>query len=189
MKIGLKRFVRDLRRKRYRFRQVVGGAFVAFLVVLARPVWWGFAPGVCLVAAGALVRLWAAGHVRKDQVLATDGPYAFVRHPQYLGNCLLAAGFCLAAGHPWAIAVWAALFYLFYAPAIRREDSRLRTRFGEPWQDWYQETPAVVPTRWPSRNPGLRLFEWSALQALRNGEPGWLALIVAGLLAISSLLP
>jgi len=145
--------------------------------------------GACLAAAGALVRLWAAGHLRKDQALATDGPYAFVRHPQYLGNCLLATGFCVAAGHPWAIAVWAAIFYLFYVPAIRREDARLKKRFSESWHEWRQKTPAVVPTRWPSSNPGARLLGWSPLQALRNGEPGWLALILAGLLAIHSLLP
>jgi len=133
VELGLRRFVDDVRSKRHRFRQAMGGVFGAFLVVLARPAWWGFIVGVALVCGGALVRLWAAGHVRKNEVLETHGPYAFVRHPQYLGNCLIAVGWCAACGHPWAVCIWAVLFYLFYVPAIRREDDKLRRRFGEAW--------------------------------------------------------
>ena len=116
MKLGLKRFWHDLSRRRYHFRQAVGGAFGVFLVAFASPALWSFAVGSALIVPGVMLRLWAAGHVRKNQYLETHGPYAFVRHPQYLGNCLLAAGFCFASGHVWAVAVWALVFYLFLHP-------------------------------------------------------------------------
>jgi hypothetical protein len=184
VELGLRRFVDDVRSKRHRFRQAMGGVFGAFLVVLARPAWWGFIVGVALVCGGALVRLWAAGHVRKNEVLETHGPYAFVRHPQYLGNCLIAVGWCAACGHPWAVCIWAVLFYLFYVPAIRREDDKLRRRFGEAWQTWRVRTPAVVPTHWPAPDHDTRPMGWSPMQAIRNGEPIWLTLMVIGLLLI-----
>jgi len=131
-----------------------------------------------------LIRLWAAGHVRKNEVLATDGPYAFVRHPQYLGNCLLATGMCLASGRIWAIAIWALVFWLFYVPAIRREDDKLHRRFSDAWEAWSRNTPAVLPVRWPSGRGGFRLRDWSFMQSLRNGEYIWLGLITAGLVTI-----
>ena len=184
MELGLRQCWSDLCRRRYRFRQAVGGVFGVFLIVVARPAWWSFAVGSALIVPGVMLRLWAAGHVRKNQDLETHGPYAFVRHPQYLGNCLLAAGFCFASGHFWAVGIWALLFYLFYVPAIRREDDKLRRRFEEPWHKWYEKTPAIVPTHWPETNPGLHLPDWSTLQALRNGEPIWLILILLSLLSI-----
>ena len=184
LELGLRQFRHDLRRRRYRFRQAVGGVLGAFLVVLARPTWWSFAVGAALITVGAMVRLWAAGHIRKSQHLETHGPYAVVRHPQYLGNSLLAIGLCLAAGHPWAVGIWAVIFYLFYVPAIRREDDKLRRRFRESWQRWYEKTPTIVPTRLPTPNPGLHLLDWSPLQALRNGELIWIALILVGVLSM-----
>ena len=184
MKLGLKEFVHDVRSERYRFRQGIGGAFGAFLVVLAQPIWWGFTVGVVLVFGGALLRLWAAGRIRKSQVLEIHGPYAFVRHPQYLGNCLIAVGWCFACGYPWAVCIWAAIFYLFYIPAIRREDDKLRRRFGEVWQMWHERTPAIVPAHWPAVNPDARPMGWSLVQAIRNGEPIWLILMLIGLLFI-----
>ena len=58
---------------------------------------------------GILVRLWASGHVKKDKVLATTGPYAYVRHPLYVGNHLITFGFCLASGLWWSFIAWLAI--------------------------------------------------------------------------------
>jgi len=180
VKLGVGQFLRDLHGRRYRFRQAIGGAFGVCLVVLARPSEWGTPIGLALIIVGVLVRLWAAGLVLKSRRLATHGPYAFVRHPQYLGNTLVAIGLCLATGYVAAIAIWAAIFYLFYLPAIRREDAKLARRFGAEWLDWRRRTPAVVPSRWPSLNPGLDLREWSPGRALRNGEFIWVFFLASG---------
>jgi len=179
--LGVGQFLRDLDSRRYRFRQATGAVFGVCLVLLARPAGWGAPIGLGLVIIGALLRLWAAGHVLKSRRLATDGPYAFVRHPQYLGNTLVAIGLCLATGHVEAIGIWAAILYLFYVPAIRREDAKLAKRFGADWYHWRQRTPAVVPTRWPTLGPGLQFRGWSPARALRNGEFIWTFLLAGGL--------
>jgi len=181
MKLGVSQLWWDLRHRRHRFRQPFALLFCLVLLVVARPVLWGFVVGAPLCLLGALVRLWAAGYVRKSKVLETRGPYSLVRHPQYLGNTLMATGASLAVGQPLAIALWAVLFPLSYVPAIRREDAKLHKRFGLAWEKWSAVTPAVVPLRRIPPGSGLHLKEWSLRQCCRNGEPIWLVLALVGL--------
>lgn len=189
MNLGLGRFWRDLRERRYRFRQVTGGLFLVALVLYASPGLWGFVAGGCVAVLGVLLRLWAAGHVRKSRNLATRGPYAFVRHPQYLANSLIAVGISTASGHAWAVLIWGLIFWLCYLPAIEREDDKLHRRFGEDWEKWAAHTPAVLPARLPSRNPDSDSPRWSLRQAMRNGEPVWTLVISAALLWTYTRLP
>lgn len=184
MELGLRQFWHDVRTRRYRFRQAVGVMFAAFLGVLAEPGWHGFALGTALCILGLAVRFWASGYIQKNHILETRGPYAFVRHPQYLGNCLVALGLCLAAGYIWAVVVWAVILCLFYLPAIKYEDYKLRRRFRDSWKKWGDKTPAIVPVHWPSGNPGLHVLDWSFRQSLRNGEPIWMTFVLLGLLSI-----
>ena len=124
-----RRIGRDLLHRRQRFRQVAGFALIFALTLLGEPRASLFWPGVVIVAAGSLFRLWASGGVKKNQVLATDGPYALVRHPLYVGNLLICAGFCFASGVWWSAPVAAVVLLLFYPPAIRYEDQKLRKLF------------------------------------------------------------
>ena len=181
MEIGVRQFWHDLRRRRYRFRQPVSLLFCILLVAWARPFLWGFVIGAGLCTAGLLLRLWASGYIRKSRVLETRGPYGLVRHPQYLGNTLVAVGGSLAVGRPLAIVAWALILYLFFVPAIRREDAKLHRRFGSAWEEWRQNTPALVPSPPFSTNPGLDLGEWSLRQCFHNGEPVWFALALLAL--------
>ena len=73
---------------------------------------------------------------------------------------------------------WPLIYALFYGPAIRHEDAKLRRRFGEAWCAWSRHTPALLPARLPS-GP-LHLRRWSVRQVLRNGEPVWRLLLLAG---------
>jgi hypothetical protein len=187
MELGLRRFVDDMRTGRHRFRQATGAVFLAFLVVLARPTGWGFGVGLALACLGGFVRLWAAGLVHKNVLLETGGPYAVVRHPQYLGNTLIGVGLCLASGHPWALLVWALILYVFYLPAMRHEDQKLHGRFGEAWEQWSAVTPSLIPRRPPSGSEERR--QWSLMQSVRNGEPIWLGIVFAGFLLVYLQLP
>jgi protein-S-isoprenylcysteine O-methyltransferase Ste14 len=173
----------DLRFKRYRHRQLVGIVALLVVVAFARPaltprLFW---PGAVAVLLGVLIRLWASGHVKKDKVLATTGPYALVRHPLYLGNHLIMLGFCLASGLWWSWLVWLAVTVLYYPPAIANEDERLHKLFGADWEAWRPVTPAIVPN--PVRLGKVSLGgRWSFAQSLRaNGEP-IIALVMVGLL-------
>ncbi|HEY3487962.1 MAG TPA: isoprenylcysteine carboxylmethyltransferase family protein [Gammaproteobacteria bacterium] len=166
---GLHYFIRELRYHEAS-RQLLALAYILVLTLLAQPesaaVYW---VGMLLAFAGMLVRLWASGHVKKNKELATDGPYAFVRHPLYVGNILMLLGFSLASGLWWAVPVLVFFLWFYYPPAIEYEDMKLSRIFGESWHQWSAHTRALLPTF-----KGRRFIfgGWSFKQStLRNGEP------------------
>ena len=169
---GVERLWSDLARRRYRHRQFVTIAYVMLLSLVGRPsrvpmLYWA---GVALVFAGEAIRMWASGHVRKDRVLATAGPYAYVRHPLYVGNNMIVVGFCLVSGLWWSFPLWLVLALVFFPQAIAHEDAQLHRQFGLEWERWRADTRALLPRLTPSRSAsGGR---WSLRQSLRvNGEP------------------
>ena len=112
---GLKRFLHDIRYHRERFRQFIGISFVILVSVAGEPEELLFFAGGVLVFLGIAVRLWASGHIKKNKALATDGPYAYVRHPTYVGNLTLGVGFALASGLWWSLPLF--IFILLLSPA------------------------------------------------------------------------
>ncbi len=176
--LGLQKFIKDIQHNRRRFRQFIGIMFLILLTIVGQPIAAWFVPGVVIAGLGIAVRLWASGHVKKDKVLATTGPYAYVRHPLYVGNHLLALGFCLASGLWWSLPVWILIGLFFYPQTIRYEDKLLARLFPGEWEPWSQRTRALIPRLTPYK-PGGR-GEWSFTQSLRqNGEP-----IIASLLVL-----
>ena len=76
--------------------------------------------------------------------LARRGIYGRMRHPRYTGSLLAVAGACLLAGTrtAWAVAgVWAALMLA----AISIEESELRKRFGESYEEYCRGVPRFIP--------------------------------------------
>ena len=125
----------NLAHRRDKYRQFLGIALIALLCVVGAPTTPPvFAVAAGLVMLGILIRLWASGHIKKDQELAQDGPYALVRHPLYVGNLILLAGYCLASGQWWSYPAAIAVVWGFYPPAIRREDAKLERLFPERWR-------------------------------------------------------
>ncbi len=181
---GLQRFFDDIRYHRERFRQSVGFLFVILVSVAGKPKEFLFFPGVVLVLLGIAARMWASGHIKKNKVLATDGPYAYVRHPLYVGNLSLGFGFALASSLWWSLPLYILILLLFYPPAIRSEDEKLHRLFKEEWEHWRKETRALIPRLSPYR-PGQR-SSWSFMQSLRqNGEPVIAAILLFWLYFLS----
>jgi protein-S-isoprenylcysteine O-methyltransferase Ste14 len=133
--------------------------------------------GLVLIVIGEAIRMWASGHVKKNKVLATDGPYAFVRHPLYVGNILLVAGFALASGLWWSPILMVALLLFYYPAAISYEDNKLHHYFGEQWENWSRNIHALIPS---FRNrAGSTSSQWSFKQSLmQNGEPVIVAYLI-----------
>jgi protein-S-isoprenylcysteine O-methyltransferase Ste14 len=180
-RIGLTRFVRDLRYNRHRTRQLVGISFLILLTIVGVPTNADiYFLGVAVATLGIAVRMWASGHVKKDKMLATNGPYAYVRHPLYVGNHLITFGFCLASGLWWSFLVWIALGIFYYPQTIAHEDKLLARLFPDDWEAWSKETRALIPRLRPYRSG--QDSEWSFRQSLRqNGEPIIAALLFLGL--------
>ncbi len=170
MSIGVEKFFDDIKNYRYRFRQFVGIFFIVFVSLLAKPVPETFFAGSLLVVAGIAIRMWASGHIKKNSELATDGPYAYVRHPLYVGNITLGLGFALSSGLWWAIPVYVLILIVFYPQAIRNEDEKLHAMFRDEWEKWSRNTKALIP-RFIILKPEQR-GTWSFKQSLMsNGEP------------------
>jgi protein-S-isoprenylcysteine O-methyltransferase Ste14 len=132
-----------------RIRVPLGFVLAAFFLWLARPQPWSLGAGALVALAGVGIRALASGHVKKNEELATSGPYAYCRNPLYFGSMVIAAGLALAALR-WEIVVAAvAMFLLIYVPVIRGEEKYLASRFAG-----YAEYCTRVPRLWPRLRAG-----------------------------------
>ena len=66
---------------------VYAAAVLVFLLASPTPVL--FAVGASLALLGECLRVWACGHLRKNQAVIQSGPYAHVKNPLYLGTFLI----------------------------------------------------------------------------------------------------
>ncbi len=175
-------FAQVIRKLRYHeaSRQVLALVLMLLFSFAAQPSELVVALGTPFIVAGAAVRLAASGFITKNRELATHGPYALVRHPLYTGNISIIAGFTIASGHWWA-AVVALMFFCFYYPtAVEYEDRKLHRLFGEQWEAWAAQVPALLPS---FKDPGAAATgRWSLRKSTwQNGEP-FIALLVAACL-------
>lgn len=76
--------------------------------------------------------------------LATTGPYAYVRHPQYVGFVMVMFGFLLQ----WPTILTLAMFPLLvwmYARLARQEEREVRQAFGDTYDRYAAHVPAFMP--------------------------------------------
>lgn len=126
------------------------------------PIFFGI--GLALVVIGTLIRIWAGGHLTRDQKLTTSGPYAYSRNPFYLGRFFWIVGFVVMAGFPSGLASLAIygllvfaliIFFVYYMPRKElREGGRLKEYFGEDYDIWKANVPSLFPRLTPYKmNP------------------------------------
>jgi protein-S-isoprenylcysteine O-methyltransferase Ste14 len=131
-----------------RIRVPLGFAFAVFYFWLARPTWRSIALGTIVIVPGLLVRALASGHVRKNEALATSGPYAYTRNPLYLGSLLMGIGFAVAARSWWVGIALLVMFFTIYFPVILDEETFLRQKFPD-----FDEYAGHVPRMFPRLTP------------------------------------
>lgn len=134
-----------------RIRVPLGFAFAAFYVWIARPSWLSLAAGTLVAIPGVLLRALASGHVKKNEELATSGPYAYTRNPLYLGSLTMAVGFAIAARSLWVLLVMLVMFVAIYLPVIRSEESFLRQAFSH-FDEYARSVPRLLPRLTAYRN-------------------------------------
>jgi len=127
-----------------RIRVPLGFGFAVLYFWLARPTWRWLALGAVLIVPGLLIRALASGHVRKNEALATSGPYAYTRNPLYLGSLLIGIGFAVAARSWWVGAALVVMFLAIYLPVIRGEEEFLREKFSE-FDEYERRVPRMLP--------------------------------------------
>ena len=127
-----------------RIRVPLGFVLAVLYFWLARPTWRFIALGAILIVPGLLLRAIASGHVRKNEALATSGPYAYTRNPLYLGSLLIGVGFAVAARSWWVGVALIVMFFAIYMPVIRDEETFLRRTFPE-FEDYARRVPRMFP--------------------------------------------
>jgi protein-S-isoprenylcysteine O-methyltransferase Ste14 len=131
---------------------------ILFLIALAGAVWGSARPidflgphreparwlAWALTFAGVTVRIWGAGNLRKNKAVTRSGIYHMVKHPLYLGNCLIYLGFFLALGNlALNLSLFAALLIPHYCCMVR-EEQRLFREYPDQFEAW-KGTPRLIP--------------------------------------------
>ncbi|WP_043614784.1 methyltransferase family protein [Chromobacterium violaceum] len=76
--------------------------------------------------------------------LTEEGPYARIRHPQYLAFVVIMLGFLLQ----WPTLITLVMFPILvwaYARLAKREEREMEHRFGEAYRDYKSRVPAFFP--------------------------------------------
>jgi protein-S-isoprenylcysteine O-methyltransferase Ste14 len=83
-------------------------------------------------------------HAQRRHTLATAGPYARIRHPQYVAFVLILLGFLLQ----WPTLLTLVMFpvlLVMYARLATTEESEMATQFGDDYQEYAKRTPRFIP--------------------------------------------
>jgi protein-S-isoprenylcysteine O-methyltransferase Ste14 len=148
-----------------RLRVPAGFILLITFAWLSRPSSFSMEIGLPISFLGLLLRTWAAGHLAKNQELATSGPFAYVRNPLYLGTLITAAGLVAASRQIWLLLIFAAVFLLVYLPAIELEEQHLRVIFPN-YAEYAARIQRFLPrTKWAGEQ---NAFSWALYR--RNEE-------------------
>lgn len=165
MKI-LDQFVRDgdrLFRWRSYFPLLLLPVFMAGVMTSSTPfstrraerVWEALSVAIALAGLG--LRVWAVGSAPagtsersttnpRASELRTSGVYSAVRHPLYVANGLMALGLALFPGVWYLPIILVTATLLYYERIAAREEAFLLERFGDTFEAWAAQVPALVPS-------------------------------------------
>lgn len=97
---------------------------------------------------GGFVVLAAAWKVllqaQRDRTLATTGPYAHVRHPQYAAFILILLGFLLQWPTLLTLAMFPVLVFM-YVRLAKAEEREVAAAFGEEYRHYRETVPGFIP--------------------------------------------
>lgn len=103
---------------------------------------------VVIVAGMILIsNAWKVLHqAQLEGTLATSGPYAYLRHPQYLGFIVVMLGFLLQ----WPTLLTLLMFpvlVVMYLRLANIEEREVTQTFGEAYQRYADSVPAFIPRK------------------------------------------
>ena len=131
---------------------VLGAVAAFFLLAEHRAHLFGALPYLLLVACPLMHVFIHRGHGRhanghtpqRRQALAMAGPYARIRHPQYVAFVLILLGFLLQWPTLLTLAMFPVLLAIYARLAIR-EEAEMQRSFGTAFEAWAAHTPRFVP--------------------------------------------
>jgi protein-S-isoprenylcysteine O-methyltransferase Ste14 len=150
----------DIRQSLFEYRSYTPIPFVIAMLFFAKPSLGSMAFGFVVLVIGELIRLWGVSYTGSEtrttgavggSKLVTNGPYAHVRNPLYLGNILIYTGFGVMsmALFPWLLILAVIFFVIQYYLIITAEEGYLTKAFREEFRDYCAQVsrfyPRIVP--------------------------------------------
>ncbi len=154
----------DIRRWIFQMRSYTPLPFLLVMVIFARPTLGSLVGGFAVVLLGELIRFWGVSIAGSETrttgrvggtFLITNGPFAHVRNPLYLGNMLMYAGIGIMsmALFPWLLIAAIVWFYMQYYLIVTNEEEYLRNQFGSDYVEYCRNVRRFLPRLMPYRSP------------------------------------
>jgi protein-S-isoprenylcysteine O-methyltransferase Ste14 len=146
----------DIRRWVFRMRSYTPIPFLVVMVIFARPTIGSLAAGFAVLLLGEFIRFWGVSIAGSETrttgkvggtFLITNGPFAHVRNPLYLGNMLMYTGIGImsVALFPWLLIGAVVWFYIQYYLIVTNEEEYLREQFGGDYAEYCRNVRRFIP--------------------------------------------
>jgi protein-S-isoprenylcysteine O-methyltransferase Ste14 len=133
----------------FKLRFAILYPFGVFVVLFANSDDKSIMTAIWFILAGLFLRSWANGYAIKLEKLTTSGPYAFVRHPLYLGTMLLTLGFIIMLKIYYLGILFLLIMIGVYYQTIKKEEEMLEQKFKSEYINYKKHVPAIMPTVFP----------------------------------------
>ena len=131
------------------------------------PVRWVFnAAGWASFLLYVYFRLWATLYIggKKDEELATEGPYSVTRNPLYVGSFFLAASLSFFLKSLALLLITGAISLIYSWRVVKIEETFLEKKFGEKFRVYCRSTPRFLPTFHLHRTGDFLTVQFKALK-------------------------
>lgn len=94
-----------------------------------------------------LSKAWSVLYkAQKENTLAVSGPYAKIRHPQYVAFILIMFGFLLQWPTVLTLIMFPILLFV-YRQLAKREERESKEKFGDTWDKYVKQTAMFIPIK------------------------------------------
>jgi protein-S-isoprenylcysteine O-methyltransferase Ste14 len=116
--------------------------------------------GLIIVVLGITLRIYSAGYMLGKHIvttvgadhLCTDGPFAYVRNPLYVGNILVGIGTCISLNEWYGYAIIILHYIVMYIFIIPHEEKFLHNKFGNVYVEYKNNIRRFIPKLQGYRN-------------------------------------
>lgn len=128
-----------------RWRVRLGYPLAALVLWFSHPSPRSILLGSLIGVVGLWLRAYAAGYLRKQEVLAVTGPYAHTRNPLYFGSAIMTLAAAIATRSWVSASLLLVYFAIFYSMVMRREEKELQAGYGAAFEEYARAVPLFFP--------------------------------------------
>ena len=149
----------------FRYRSFIPVPYIIFLLVISKLCAPCIILGVVLIITGEILRIytqrftgdWTRGSKIEVERVVDSGPFSIVRHPLYIANLLIGAGYTVLSGNllVYLIPLYIVLFGVYYTLIILAEEDYLTRKFPDVYPEYRNRVSAFIPLRfkWNGGDP------------------------------------